>query len=74
MTAAVTTDTGQFFKQSVLELAAETPRDNMPLLKAIAGLTEQVLLLTEDNPDRAKIAFNDVLNQVDPFWRVKVSD
>lgn len=70
---ATSTSTGEFFKQSVLELAAETPRDNMPLLKAIAGLTEQVLLLTEDDPDRAKIAFNDVLNQVDPFWRVKVS-
>lgn len=71
-TPTITAD--QFFKQAVAQLAAETPRDNVPLLKAIAGLTEQVLLLTEDDPDRAKIAFNDVLNQIDPFWRVKVSD
>ena len=65
---------GQFFKQSVLELAAESPDREVVLLRAVAGLTEQVLILTEYDPDLAKLAFNEVLNRVDPAWRVKVSD
>lgn len=71
---APTITADQFFKQAVAQLAAETPRDNVPLLKAIAGLTDHITRLTEDDPDRAKVIFNDVLNQVDPAWRVKVSD
>ena len=71
---APTITADQFFKQAVFELAAETPRDNVPLLKAIAGLTEHIMLLTEDDPDQAKVIFNDVLNRIDPCWRVKVAD
>lgn len=69
-----TTTADQFFKQAVIELAAETPRDNTPLLKTIAGLANHITTLTEDDPDLAKLIFNDVLNHVDPEWRVKVSD
>lgn len=68
------TTASKFFKHSVIGLAAETPRDNVLLLKAIAGLTHHINTLTEDDPDLAKIIFNDVLNQIDPDWRVKVAD
>ena len=71
---APTTTADKFFKQAMIGLAAETPRDNIPLLKAIAGLTGHITLLTQDDPDRAKVVFNEVLNQVDPYWRVKVAD
>lgn len=63
-----------FFKQSVIHLAAETPRDNTPLLKAIAALSSSITELTKDDPQLANLVFNDVLNQVDPAWRVKVGN
>lgn len=62
------------FTKSVAELAAETPDDNSLLLRTVVVLANHITTLTEDDPDLAKIIFNDTLNRVDPAWRVKVSD